>query len=98
MVMQMWETIVCAFIAGLFAANSVPHFVRGITHERYPCIFGNSSIPNLLAGCASFVIAFGFAYWSNTSQYPLPSFIGSATGILLMGLFHAAGLAFGRKS
>ena len=94
----MWESIVYIFLAGLFAANGVPHFVRGITHETYPCIFGNSPIPNLLAGWASFVIAFGFAYWSGASQFPLPSFIGSATGILLMGLFHAAGLAFGRKS
>jgi len=94
----MWESVVYVFLSGLFAANGVPHFVRGITHENYPCIFGNSPIPNLLAGSASFGLAFALAYWSHAFQYPLASLISGATGILLMGLFHAAGLAFGRKS
>ena len=94
----MWTSTIFAFFAGVFAANGVPHFVRGITRQDYPCVFGNSSIPNVIAGWASFIIAFGLAYLSDASQHPLPSFIGAALGVLLMGLFHAAGLAFGHKS
>jgi hypothetical protein len=93
-----WEAVFGAFFAGVFGANGVPHFVRGITGNNYPCVLGNSSIPNLIAGWASFVVAALLAYWSDAASYPLPSFIGGALGVLLMGLFHSAGLAFGRKT
>ncbi|MER8610121.1 hypothetical protein [Mesorhizobium sp. M0435] len=54
-------------------------------------------MPNLIAGWASFVVAL-FAYGANFAQYPIVSLVSGAIGVLLMGLFHAAGLAFGQKS
>jgi hypothetical protein len=94
----MWQTVILAFLAGVFGANGVPHFVKGITNEAYPCVFGNSAIPNLVSGWVSLVVAGVLAYWANVAQYPAASLVAGAVGALLMGLFHSAGLAFGRKS
>ncbi|MEZ2333601.1 hypothetical protein AB6802_28100 [Mesorhizobium sp. RCC_202] len=95
---SMWLTALLAFLAGVFGSNGVPHFVSGITKGSYPCLFGNSAIPNLIAGWTSLVVASLFAYMANFAQYPIISLVSAAIGVLLMGLFHAAGLAFGRKS
>jgi hypothetical protein len=94
----MWLAVFLAFFAGVFGANGVPHFVSGITKGSYPCLFGNAAVPNLIAGWVSFVIATLFAYETNFTQYPVVSLVSGAIGVLLMGLFHAAGLAFGRKA
>ncbi|MDX8444854.1 hypothetical protein [Mesorhizobium captivum] len=94
----MWQAVLFAFLAGIFATNGIPHFVKGITKDSYPCLFGNSSVPNLVAGWLSFVVAILSAYGTNIEQYPLSSLVSGAVGVLLMGLFHAAGLAFGQKS
>ncbi|WP_158816388.1 hypothetical protein [Methylocapsa sp. S129] len=94
----MWQTAVLCFFAGLFGANGVPHFVKGITGESYPCALGNSPIPNLIGGWSCFVIAVLLAHWTDVGQYPLISLIAVAIGALLIGLFHAVELAFGRKS
>jgi hypothetical protein len=94
----MWQQVLFSFFAGAFAANGVPHFVRGIMHDTYPCVLGNSPIPNLFAGWSSFVIAGMLLYVlaSGTPSYPVALICG-AIGALLMGLFHAAGLAIGKK-
>jgi hypothetical protein len=94
----MWQTAIIAFLAGIFGANGVPHFVRGITKESYPCVLGNSPIPNLIGGWGSFVVAVTILYWANVREYPLSSRVSAALGVLLMGLFHAGGGAFGRRS
>jgi hypothetical protein len=92
----MWQAVILGFLAGVFGANGFPHFVRGITAESYPCLFGNSSIPNLIAGWFSLVIAGLLAYWAS-NEATAYCLISGAVGALLMGLFHAAGLAFGKK-
>jgi hypothetical protein len=96
----MWQEALLGFFAGAFGANGVPHFVRGITHESYPCMLGNSPIPNLLGGWGSFVIAavLIYVYANGGPQYPIIALICGGIGVLLMGLFHAAGLAIGGKS
>ena len=93
----MWQAILFGFLAGVFGANGVPHFVQGITRGSYPCLFGNSAIPNLVAGWMSFVIAALLLAAADTADYPRLVEGSAASGILLMGLFHAAGLAFGRE-
>ncbi|RWB55074.1 hypothetical protein [Mesorhizobium sp.] len=93
----MWPTALLAFLVGVFGANGVPHFVSGITGGSYPCVFGNSAIPNVIAGWASFVVATLFAYQIDSANHPVVTLVSGFIGALLMGLFHAAGLAFGRK-
>lgn len=94
----MWQAITLGVLAGAFAANGVPHFVKGITGSTYPCVFGNNSIPNVVAGWSSFVVGGLFAYWASMEQHGLVSVTAASFGVLAMSLFHAAGLAFGRKS
>ncbi|PLS81751.1 hypothetical protein CYG49_01225 [Candidatus Saccharibacteria bacterium] len=48
------------FLAGVFAANGIPHFVKGITGEHHMTPFGKPSGPvvNVLWGSANFISAF----------------------------------------
>lgn len=90
--------IILSFLAGLFGANAVPHFVKGITKESYPCAFGNSPVPNLIAGLVGLVIAVLFVYFTDVHNHSLVLLGAGALGALLIGLFHAKIGAFGRKA
>lgn len=56
-----------SFIAGIFATFGVPHFVRGVTGERYNGIFSKSisAIENIVWGWVSFVIAAILLHFSH---------------------------------
>jgi hypothetical protein len=71
-------------------------FVKGITKERYPTVFGNSPVPNLLSGWAGFVVAGILIGYADREHHALEFWIAGAVGALLIGLFHAAIGAFGR--
>src|SRR5262249_57953086 len=92
----MLQTVVLALVAGLFAGNGIPHFVRGITKQRYPMVFGNSAIPNLVAGWLSLVVGAALGYAANFNSHPVPGFIAFAVGVLAIGLFYAGPGAFGQ--
>jgi hypothetical protein len=89
---------ILGLLAGVFGANGVPHFVKGITKETYPCVLGNSPVPNLVAGWASFVIAGILTGYVDHQHHALAFWIAGAAGALLIGLFHAAIGAFGRPN
>jgi hypothetical protein len=36
-----WYNYVASFFAGMFLANFVPHFVQGVSGERFPTPFAN---------------------------------------------------------
>jgi len=90
-------TLLFSFGGGLLGANAVPHFVKGITKERYPCLFGNSPVPNLLAGWVGLILAGWLLYAADLREHPAPCAAAAAIGALLIGLFHAQIGAFGRK-
>jgi hypothetical protein len=48
--------VLLGFLAGIVFGNGIPHFVKGITKERYASMLGNGPVPNLIAGWLSFVI------------------------------------------
>ncbi|WP_157695287.1 hypothetical protein [Nakamurella panacisegetis] len=83
------------FVVGLFGANGVPHFVRGITKSSYPMIFSNRPVANLLAGWGSFLVAGLVWMTARPDSHPFSAFIGCAVGVLLAGLFRAGPGAFG---
>ena len=85
------------FASGVFGANAVPHFIKGITKATYPMIFSNRPVPNLLAGWASFVVAGLLWMAARPQENPIAAFIGFSVGSLLMGLFHAGPGAFGHN-
>jgi hypothetical protein len=41
-------TLLLAFIGGVLGGNAIPHFIRGITRQRYPNVWGGG--PNVVAG------------------------------------------------
>jgi hypothetical protein len=94
----MLSNIILSFLAGVFGANAVPHFVKGITKESYPCVFGNSSVPNFVAGWAGLIVTVLLVYFADVKQYLGASLISGSLGILLIGLFHAKIGAFGKGS
>ena len=91
------ETVVLAFLSGVIGGNAFPHFVRGITREAYPNVFGNGPVTNVVTGWAGLVIAAALAYYANFQHNPLESLLIGSLGVLLMGLFHARVGAFGRS-
>lgn len=93
----MWQTLMMSLLAGILGGNGLPHFVRGITRNRYPCALGNGPIPNLIAGWAGLVLAAVVFQWADYARYPWPAFAAVAVGVLLIGLFHAGPGAFGRR-
>ena len=65
-----WYIYVLQFVSGLLLANGVPHFVQGISGQRFPTPFASpprvgesSSVTNVLWGFGN--LAVGFAVlWS----------------------------------
>ncbi|WP_067698986.1 hypothetical protein [Nocardia jejuensis] len=93
----MWPALTLGFLGGLMAGNAVPHFVRGITKQRYPTVWGGGPIPNLIAGWAGLVIA-ALLLHTAFHDHPHPwAFSAAALGVLLIGLFHAGPGAFGHE-
>jgi multisubunit Na+/H+ antiporter MnhB subunit len=93
----MWQTMVLSFFAGVFGGNAVPHFVKGITKEPYPNLFGNSPVPNLIAGWLALVLTALLVHWARLESAPAGAFVTGALGVLAIGLFHAWHGAFGKK-
>jgi hypothetical protein len=93
----MWQAMVLGFLAGLLGGNAFPHFVRGITRRTYPSLLGNSPVTNLVAGWAGLVGATLLAYGASAADSPVWALLSGASGVLLIGLFHAGPGALRRQ-
>jgi hypothetical protein len=91
-----WQSVVLGFLTGIVFGNGIPHFVKGITKERYPSMLGNGPVPNLIAGWISFVIVGVLTQWIDLRNFCAAALTAAALGVLLIGLFHAGIGAFGR--
>ncbi|HUD11820.1 MAG TPA: hypothetical protein VMS08_05385 [Candidatus Saccharimonadia bacterium] len=78
------------FLAALFGANGVPHFVKGITGERHMSPFGkpSSAMVNVVWGAANFYMAFWLFDWALCRKYE----VLSASLVVLVGVL-ACGVA-----
>lgn len=87
----MWQLYVFSFLAGLFGANGIPHFVKGITGQVHQTPFGkpSSAIVNVIWGWVNFVVAFIFIYYSHFHKHLLRAPAMVAVGALLMALLLA---------
>lgn len=88
----MWQLYLFSFLAGLFGANGVPHFVKGVMGQKHQTPFGkgSSAVVNALWGWLNFVVASLFLYWANIHTHLLRAFALVAIGGLLMSLFMAS--------
>lgn len=78
------------FLFGLFAANGLPHFVKGMIGERHMTPFGRPSSAqiNVLWGILNFYIAFWLAYWALGFEFRvLPASLAVVGGVLAIGWF-----------
>ncbi|HEV2412642.1 MAG TPA: hypothetical protein VGS28_02435 [Candidatus Saccharimonadales bacterium] len=89
----MWELYVASFFAGAFAANGVPHFVKGVTGQKHMTPFGrpSSAVVNVAWGWANFVVAAGLlaVVRSHIRLHPLRTMCLVGAGVLIMGLLLA---------
>jgi hypothetical protein len=90
-------TLSLSFVAGLFGGNALPHFLRGITHERYPTVLGHSPTINFLAGWVGLLITAVLVAFADVTSAPRLAGLALAAGVLVSGLFHAAHGAIGRE-
>jgi hypothetical protein len=51
------------FLAGMLAANGVPHFIKGITGEQHQTPFGNPSTAVMNVTWGSFNLAVAWGLW-----------------------------------
>ena len=93
----MWQTVIFSLFAGVFGANATPHFVKGITKEHFPTLFGTSPLINLMAGWAMYVITALLFMGAHVTDHPVPVLLAASAGALLMGVFHATVGAFGKR-
>jgi hypothetical protein len=76
------------FLFGLFAANGVPHFVKGMTGEKHMTPFGkpSSAQVNVIWGIVNFYIAFWLFTWASGYDYNLfPASLSVAGGVFVIG-------------
>ena len=59
------------FLAGLFGANGIPHFVKGITGQQHMTPFSkpSSAVVNVIWGFTNFMIATMFFYGASGQDY-----------------------------
>jgi hypothetical protein len=88
----MWQIYVYNLLAGLVAANGVPHFIKGILGHKHQTPFGKSSSAyvNVAWGWLNFVVASLLIYYSHFHQHPLRAFACGAIGVLVGALFLAS--------
>ena len=88
----MWQLYVYSFFAGMFGANGVPHFVKGITGQKHPTPFGrpSSAVVNVIWGWANFVVAALLIYFGHVHPHLLRSFALVSLGALVIALLLAS--------
>lgn len=88
-----WYNYIACFFAGMFIANTVPHFIHGVSGDSFPTPFANppgkglsSPTVNVLWGLLNLVIGY-FLYKggkiSNSNKWSILVFF---TGIVTMSI------------
>jgi ABC-type glycerol-3-phosphate transport system permease component len=90
----MWHTFLLSVLAGIMGTNAIPHFVKGITGERFPNVTGNSAVRNAVAGLLGLLLAVLIGYWADLSDHGWAGLAGVFIGALVMAIFHGLGGAY----
>ena len=74
-----WHFYVLEFVSGLLLANSVPHFVQGVSGHRFQSPFGSppgvgesSSLSNALWGFANLAVGFVLLWFFGPRGFEEP--------------------------
>lgn len=84
----MWQLYVFSFFAGVFIANGVPHFVKGVLGQKNQTPFGkpSSAIVNVFWGWANLVIGAVFLHFAHLQDNDYWAFVILALALLLKAL------------
>ncbi len=87
----MWQLYTFSFLAGLFAANGTPHFIKGVMGQKHQTPFGkpSSAVVNVCWGWINFVVAVIFFHFGHVHTHENRAFAMLAVGALLMSLLLA---------
>jgi hypothetical protein len=88
----MWRLYVFSVLAGLFAANGVPHFIKGGMGQKHQTPFGknSSAVVNLCWGWINLVVAAIFLYFGHVRTHEYRAFALFAVAALIMSIFNAS--------
>ena len=90
-----WHAYLLMFVSGLLLANGVPHFVQGISGERFQSPFGkppgvgeSSPLSNVLWGFLNLLVGGLLLQWIHRLQWPNPlcGWAAVALGVLVAGI------------
>lgn len=97
---MIWQSYLAAFFAGVFLANAVPHFVHGISGNKFPTPFAkppgqglSSATVNVLWGLLNTIIGtilFIRGHISAETTWPWVAFFAGATIISVLMSIHFA--------
>lgn len=81
----MTHLYIYSFLAGLFAANGLPHFISGVLGKKHYTPFGDSSsaVMNVAWGWVNFVVAGFLVYYAGVHAHLLRAFSMVALGALI---------------
>ena len=89
-----WYDYVGCFFAGAFLANAVPHFVHGISGDRFPTPFASppgkglsSSIVNMLWSLFNLVVGYILFRIENVPAGDCTTLIAFFAGIAAVGIW-----------
>ena len=93
-----WYHYLAAFFSGVFLANAVPHFIHGISGNRFPTPFSkppgkglSSSTVNVIWALANLVVGYLLSSVSNLShEHPL-LLLTFFAGIAFISIFSSIG-------
>ena len=88
-----WYYYVMCFLAGLFLANTVPHFIHGVSGDKFPSPFANppgrglsSPFVNVLWGFANMLAGYFLLRGGKLSREKMWSLVAFFAGVLCMSI------------
>ncbi len=91
-----WYHYLSAFFAGAFLANAVPHFVNGVSGNKFPTPFANppgkglsSALVNVLWGIFNLVVGYILLKPGHVDGDNIPALLVFAVGGTLLSVMGA---------
>jgi len=92
-----WWIFAAAFFSGMFIANFVPHFVKGVSGDRFPSPFSrppgkglSSPLVNALWGLLNLLVGWVLSrvgkVWSGDQAVLIVFFVGIATMSVVLSI------------
>jgi hypothetical protein len=88
-----WYFYIASFFAGIFLANTIPHFVQGISGNKFPSPFSkpsgrglSSPIVNVLWGLFNFLIGYLLLGVGQVSSGNTPSLLVFFVGVIAISI------------